>query len=65
MAAACEPSFRRNRDGKSREGLMTAPQRSLYRFLQQKVRDPRTPVTDGFSMPAGWRELVTGEETPR
>jgi hypothetical protein len=65
MAAASVPSFRRNRDGKNREVLMTAPQRSLYRFLQQKVRDPATPVTGVFPMPAGWRELVISEETPR
>lgn len=63
MAAVCVPAFRRNRDGNSREELMTASQRSLYRFLQQKVRDSRTPVTDLFPMPAGWRELVVSEET--
>jgi hypothetical protein len=38
---------------------------SLYRFLRQKVQQPQTPVTGDFPMPAGWRELVIGEETPR
>lgn len=65
MAAVCLPSLRRNRDGQRREELMTAPQRSLYRFMQQKVNDPSTPLTDDFPMPAGWREQIISEETPR
>lgn len=65
MAAACEPALRRNRDGQPREELMTAPQRALYRFLRQKVRHPQLPVTEDYPMAAGWRELVTGEETLR
>jgi hypothetical protein len=65
MAAVCEPALRRNRDGRRRDELMTAPQRSLYRFLRQKVHQPQTLVTGDFPMPAGWRELVVGEETPR
>lgn len=63
MAAACQPALRRNRDGQHREELMTAPQRALYRFLRQKARQPQLPVTEDYPMPAGWRELVTGEET--
>jgi hypothetical protein len=27
---------------------MTAPQRSLYRFLQQKVQELQTPLTEDF-----------------
>jgi Sulfotransferase domain len=63
MAAVCLPSLRCNRDGQRREELMTAPQRSLYRLLRQKVHDPRTPLTGDFPMPAGWREQVVSEET--
>ena len=44
---------------------MTAPQRSLYRFLRQKVHQPGMPLTRTYPMPAGWRELVTAEETLR
>lgn len=64
MAGACQPALRRNRDGKNREELMTAPQRALYRFLRQKARQVQLPVTENYPMPVGWRELVTGEETP-
>ena len=64
MAAACEPALRRNRDGQRREEPMTPPQRALYRFLRQKMRQPRLPVTEDYPMPAGWRGLVTSEETP-
>jgi hypothetical protein len=64
MAAACEPALRRNRDGQRREELMTTPQRALYRFLRQKARQPQLPLTEDYPMPAGWRELVTSEETP-
>ncbi len=63
MAGACVPGLRRNRDGQRREDLMTAPQRSLYRFLRQKVERPQMPLAGDFPMPAGWRELVIGEET--
>ena len=62
MAGACEPALRRNRGGQRREDLMTAPQCALYRFLRRKVRVPRLPVTGEYLMPAGWRELATGEE---
>jgi hypothetical protein len=55
--------LRRNRGGQRREDLMTAPQRSLYRFLRQKVQRPQMPVTGDFPLPAGWRERVIGEET--
>jgi hypothetical protein len=44
--------LRRNRDGQRQEQLMTAPQRSLYRFLRQKVQRPQIPVTEDFPMPA-------------
>ena len=44
---------------------MTGPQRSLYRFLRQKVQQPGRPVTQDFPMPVGWRELVIGEERSR
>jgi hypothetical protein len=64
MAAACEPALRRNRDGQRREELMTTPQRALDRFLRQKARQPQLPLTEDYPMPAGWRELVTSEETP-
>jgi hypothetical protein len=63
MAGACIPNLRRNRDGQCREELMTRPQRSLYRLLRQKVQQPQMPVTDDYPMPAGWREVVIGEET--
>jgi hypothetical protein len=63
MAGVCVPGLRRNRDGQRREDLMTAPQRSLYRFLRQKVQRPEMPVTGDFPLPAGWRERVIGEET--
>jgi hypothetical protein len=63
MAGVCVPGLRRNRDGRRREELMSGPQRSLYRFLRQKVQHPGRPVTRDFPMPAGWRELVIGEET--
>jgi hypothetical protein len=62
MAAVCLPSLRRNRNGQHREELMTAPQRLLYKFLQQKVHDPSTPLAGDFPMPAGWREQVISEE---
>lgn len=62
MAGACQPALRRNRDGQRREELMTAPQRALYRFLRRKLRQPHLPVTGDYPMPAGWREVVTGEE---
>jgi hypothetical protein len=65
MAAACVPALRRNHDGQRREELMTAPQRSLYRFLRWKVQQPQAPLTGDFPMPPHWRDLVTGEETPR
>jgi hypothetical protein len=41
---------------------MTEAQRALYRFLRQKVQRPQAPATEEFPMPAGWRELVIGEE---
>jgi len=63
MAEVCLPGLRRNRDGQRREELMTPPQRSLYRFLRQKVQQPQMPVTGDFPMPAGWRERVIREET--
>jgi hypothetical protein len=62
MTGVCEPGLRRNRSRQRREDLMTAPQRSLYRFLRQKVQRPRMPMTGDFPMPAGWRELIIGEE---
>lgn len=65
MAGVCEPACRRNRDGQRQEDRMTAPQRSLYRYLRRKVQQPGTPLTEDFPMPAGWRELVAGEEAPR
>ena len=55
--------MRRNRGGQRREDLMTAPQRSLYRFLRQKVQRPQMPVTGDFPLPTGWRQRVIGEET--
>jgi hypothetical protein len=51
--------------GRRREELMTAPQRSLYQFLRQKVHQPGIPLTDDYPMPPGWREVVTAEETLR
>ena len=42
---------------------MTSPQRSLYRFLRQKVQQPQLPVTGHYPMPADWRGRVIGEET--
>lgn len=62
MARACVPAYRRNRGGQLREDLMTPAQRALYRFLRQKVQQPQAPATEEFPMPAGWRELVIGEE---
>ena len=61
----CKHGLRRNRDGQRHEELMTAPQRSLYQFLRQKVHQPGIPVTDDYPMSPGWRDLVTTEETPR
>lgn len=57
------PQARRNRDGQRREELMTAPQRGLHQFLRQKVRQPQLPATEDYPMPAGWRDLVSSEET--
>jgi hypothetical protein len=63
MTGVCEPGLRRNRSGQRREELMTAPQRSLYQFLRQKVQRPWIPVTGDFPMPEGWRDMVINEET--
>ncbi len=65
VAGVCEPGLRRNRGGQRHEELMTAPQRSLYQFLRQKVHQPGIPLTDDYPMPPGWRELITAEETLR
>lgn len=63
MAGVCMPGLRRNRGGQRQEELMTAPQRSLYRFLRQQAEHFQLPDTDDFPMPAGWREWVIGEES--
>ena len=63
MAGVCVPSLRRNRYGQRQEEPMTSPQRSLYRFLRQKVQQPQLPVTEHYPMPADWRGRVIGEET--
>jgi hypothetical protein len=51
VIGVCVPGLRRNRYGQRQEELMTAPQRSLYRFLRQKMQQPQMPVTDQFPMP--------------
>jgi hypothetical protein len=63
MAAVCVPALRRNRNGQHQEEVMTEPQRSLYRFLRQKVQQSQIPVIGQFPMPADWRGRVIGEET--
>lgn len=62
MAGVCVPGLRRNRYGQRQEELMTEPQRTLYRFLRQKVQQPQAPVTGHFPMPADWRERVSARK---
>jgi len=63
MAAACDPALRRNRQGSRREDEMTAPQRSLYRFLRSKVEAPDRRFRDEYPMPPDWRTTVIEEES--
>jgi hypothetical protein len=52
----------------SRQTVLAAPCAGWGRCTGScatKVQQPQTPVTGDFPMPAGWRELVIREETPR
>jgi hypothetical protein len=76
MAAAVDPSLRRNRCDRPLAEILesTMAQQALYQLLQQKVSDPTAEFAVEFQMPEGWWQFVheaeavahgRGDETAR
>jgi hypothetical protein len=64
MAAAVEPSLRRNRFDRALDEVpeATVAQCRLYELLRRKVDDPAAPISDEFRMPDSWWEFVRESE---